>query len=119
MQVKDILEQLAAHPDGSFLDLVDFNDHGFGACSIEGVSPVWEMHPDTDEFFYVIEGQFELTLLRDEGEEHIVIPAGSVGVVPRGLWHRPAAPQGAKFMYLTPGTSLHSDSDDPRKESPA
>jgi len=82
------------------------------------VSPVWEMHPDTDEFFYVLEGTFEITLLTDTGPICHVAPAGSTFVIPRGLWHKPAAPNGAKFMYMTPGQSLHSDAEDPRETAP-
>lgn len=115
MKVKDIREQLASVPEGTFLDVVGFNQHHVGACSITGVSPVWEMHPDTDEFFYIIEGTFEVTVLTQTGTEHLIAPAGSTLVVPRGLWHKPAAPNGAKFLYLTPGQSLHSEAEDPRE----
>ncbi|MDJ0749529.1 MAG: cupin domain-containing protein [Woeseiaceae bacterium] len=115
MDVNDILSELAAVPEGTFLDVVRFNDHHIGACSITGVSPVWEMHPDTDEFFFIIEGIFEVTVLTETGVEHRLAPAGSTLVIPRGLWHKPAAPQGAKFLYLTPGQSLHSEAEDPRE----
>ena len=114
MEVKDIQAILAASPEGTFLDLAEFNDHAFGACSITGISPVWEMHPDTDEFFHILEGEAEITLLEESGEKHYVAPAGSVFVVPKGIWHKPAAPNGARFIYFTPGQSLHSDADDPR-----
>ncbi len=117
MEVKDILTELAAVPDGTFLDISAFNGHHIGACSITGVSPVWEMHPDTDEFFYVIEGTFEVTVLTENGAEHRAAPAGTSLVIPRGLWHKPAAPKGAKFLYLTPGQSLHSEAEDPRESA--
>ena len=71
------------------------------------------MHPDTDEFFYVIEGTVEITLLEDE-RNHYAAPAGSSFVVPKGVWHKPGAPEGAKFIYYTPGESLYSESEDPR-----
>ena len=53
MEVIDINEELSKHPAGTFLNLLKFNDSHIGACDITGVSPVWEMHPDTDEFFYI------------------------------------------------------------------
>ena len=87
MKVTDIVSLLNAHPEGSFLDFAAFNGQNFGTCSITGVSPVWEMHPDTDEFFYIIEGQFEITLLEGDSHEHCVAPAGSAFVVPKGIWH--------------------------------
>ena len=115
MVVKDILAELAQHPDGTFLNVMDFNDSAIGACSITGESPVWEMHPDTDEFFHVLDGELQLTLLENSGAKRYQVPAGSVFVVPQGIWHKPAAPNGVKFVYFTPGTSLHSDADDPRQ----
>lgn len=114
MQITDLQKLLNANTDGEFLDVASFNGHQFGTCRITGTSPYWEMHPETDEFFYVLEGVFELTLLLDSGSELKRIPAGSVGVVPHGIWHRPGAPEGAAFLYLTPGQTLHSDKDDPR-----
>ncbi len=115
MQVKNIVDELAKVPAGEFVDLMTFNSHQLGASDITGVSPGWEMHPDTDELFYVLEGQFEITLLtQDGGSELHVANAGETMVVPTGLWHKPAAPEGAKFIYLTPGKTLHSDAEDPR-----
>ena len=116
MELKNVLTELAANPPSSFLNLVQFNGHAFGSCDITGSSPVWEMHPDTDEFFYIIEGEFEMTLLSGDEPEHCVAPAGSVFVVPKGIWHKPAAPNGSKFLYFTPGQTLHSEADDPRVE---
>ncbi|MEO1003018.1 MAG: cupin domain-containing protein [Cyanobacteria bacterium J06638_7] len=118
MDVKALLAELQAVPEGTFLNVLPFNGHAIGACRITGVSPVWEMHPDTDEFFYILEGTFELTLLTEEGSEFHSAAAGSALVVPRGLWHRPGAPQGAQFLYFTPGQSLHSEAADPRLATP-
>ena len=113
MDVADVLGLLAENPKGSFLQVSSFNDHGFGACEVTGVSPGWEMHPDTDEFFFVIEGIVEITLLEAE-PRHYIAHAGSSFVVPRGIWHRPGAPDGAKFIFYTPGQSLYSELADPR-----
>ena len=115
MDITDVNKLLAEHPEGSFLDFSAFNGKSFGTCAVTGVSPGWEMHPDTDEFFYVIEGTVEITLL-EESPTHYVAPAGSSFVVPQGIWHKPGAPEGAKFIYFTPGQSLYSESDDPRVE---
>ena len=114
MHVTDVLRLLNDHPEGTFLEFSRFNGHPFGTCDLTGVSAVWEMHPDTDEFFYVLSGCVEITLLEDSGPVHHVAPAGSSFVVPRGVWHRPGAPDGARFLFFTPGQSLHSESDDPR-----
>lgn len=113
MDITDVRKLLAENPEGSFLDFSAFNGTSFGTCSVTGISPGWEMHPDTDEFFYVIEGTVEITLLEDK-QNHYTAPAGSSFVVPKGVWHKPGAPEGAKFIYYTPGESLYSESEDPR-----
>ncbi|WP_052713186.1 cupin domain-containing protein [Pseudoalteromonas rubra] len=115
MKITDVFEYLDAHPEGSFLRLADFNGYSFGTCNIKGVSPGWEMHPDTDEFFFVIEGYLEILLLQDTPKSYRA-NAGSAFVVPKGIWHKPGAPDGAKFIHFTPGQSLYSERDDPRVE---
>ena len=114
MEVIDINDALSKHPEGTFLDLLAFNDAHFGACDITGVSPVWEMHPDTDEFFFILQGRFEMVLLDGESSSQHVIDAGSCFVVPKGIWHKPGAPDGCQFIHFTPGESLHSEAVDPR-----
>lgn len=117
MEVIDVAEELSKHPSGSFLNLAQFNGTSIGACDITGVSPVWEMHPDTDEFFFILEGQFEIVLLDGETPSEHIVSAGSAFVVPTGIWHKPAAPNGCKFIHITPGESLHSEAIDPRVET--
>ena len=113
MDIRNVGAELDSNAEGTFLGLVEFNGHSVGACSVTGVSPVWEMHPDTDELFYIIEGRFEIVLLEENGERRYSAGAGSVFVVPKGVWHKPGAPGGARFLYHTPGRSLHSDAQDP------
>lgn len=117
MEINDFKAALAAHPAGTFLNLVEVNGHNPGACDISGVSRVWEMHPDTDELFYILEGRCEMNVLEDDGPVDYQAEADSTFVVPRGLWHKPGAPDDCKFLYLTPGESLHSDAEDTRGHS--
>lgn len=117
MEITNILKLLEDNPEGTFLEVSPFNGRTFGTVDVTGVHPGWEMHPDTDEFFYVIEGTVEITLLEgDDAPRHYVAEAGSSFVVPQGVWHKPGAPSGAKFLYFTPGQSLESMSPDPRLE---
>lgn len=109
MEIKNIVDVLTSEPEGSFLDIAQFNEHNFGVCSIVGISPVWEMHPDTDEFFHIVEGEAVFTLLETSGEKEYRASAGSVFVVPKGIWHKPGSPDGMKFLYFTPGESRHSE----------
>ncbi len=114
MQTSNLLQLLNDNPEGTFLEFGSFNGKPFGTCRVTGVSPGWEMHPDTDEFFYVIEGTVEITLLEEADAKHYVAPAGTSFIVPQGIWHKPGAPTGAKFIHFTPGESLYSESEDPR-----
>jgi mannose-6-phosphate isomerase-like protein (cupin superfamily) len=114
MKVVNVLEGLSQSPKGDFKELLLFNNKAVGAVDIHGVSPVWEMHPESDELFYVIEGVLEIELLTDAGSKLYSASANETMVVPKGFWHKPSAPNGAKFFYLIAGQSLHSDEEDPR-----
>jgi mannose-6-phosphate isomerase-like protein (cupin superfamily) len=48
----------------------------------------WERHPDGDKLLQVLEGELDITLLAAIGLLQETIRAGSILVVPRGLWHR-------------------------------
>lgn len=116
MQVKDIFSELASHPQGSFINLLNFNGQSIGVCDIDGAPPTWEMHPDTDEFFYIIEGQLDIVLLRGHSKETHRACAGSGFVIPQGIWHKAVAQERVKLMYYTPGRSIYSNATDPRRE---
>lgn len=66
--------------------------------------PTWEVHPEGDEFVYLLEGDTDF-LLWEDGEERTVRVSepGSYVVVPRGAWHtaRPHAP--TTMLFVTPG----------------
>jgi mannose-6-phosphate isomerase-like protein (cupin superfamily) len=116
MEIKNVVDELAKHPEFTFLDVIPFNQHKVGALSVTGVAPGWEMHPDTDELFYIIDGEAEFVLYEASGPKSCVASAGNIFAVPKGIWHKPGAPKGAKFFYLTPGKSLSSEMDDPRED---
>ena len=42
MDIKNVMQELSRHPEGTFLDIVGFNGKSFGACTVTGVSPVWD-----------------------------------------------------------------------------
>lgn len=66
--------------------------------------PTWEVHPEGDEFVYLLEGDTDF-LLRHNGEEHRVRVSepGTYVMVPKGAWHtaRPHAP--TTMLFVTPG----------------
>ncbi len=56
----------------------------------------WHKHDDEDEFFYVVEGLFFIDL---EGRTAELSP-GQGFVVPKGVMHRPRAPQRTVILMV-------------------
>ncbi len=66
------------------------------------------MHPDGDEFLYIVNGVMELIL--DDGDERavgvetkVLLGSGDAYVVPRGVWHRLEAVEPSYLIHVTPG----------------
>lgn len=56
----------------------------------------WHKHTDDDEFFYVVEGKLLIDL-----EDHTIELAPRQGVViPKGVMHRPRAPQRTVMLMV-------------------
>jgi mannose-6-phosphate isomerase-like protein (cupin superfamily) len=88
------------------------NDYDVRIAKVAG-EHVWHTHDGTDEFFLVLEGELHIAL-RDPDGRTVVLPRGSVFVVPRGVEHRPTAPEGAAILLFEPtGTSTVGDRHDP------
>jgi mannose-6-phosphate isomerase-like protein (cupin superfamily) len=47
-----------------------------------------EMHPDGDEFHFLVSGRLDLVLEEDPGNRVVELTAGSSTAVARGVWHR-------------------------------
>ena len=68
---------------------------------------VWHSHPDTDDFFLVLEGRLTIQL-RDRAIE---LGPGELYVVPRGVEHCPRSDEGAAILLIEPlGTPNTGDS---------
>ena len=48
-----------------------------------GLGSPWHVHPDEDEWFYVLDGEFTFYV----GEERLSLPAGSFAFGPKGVPH--------------------------------
>jgi mannose-6-phosphate isomerase-like protein (cupin superfamily) len=74
---------------------------------------VWHVHQDTDEFFLVLDGRFDIALREAGGQERTVeLSAGDIFVVPRGTEHKPSSPGGAILMFEPAGTVNTGDRHD-------
>jgi mannose-6-phosphate isomerase-like protein (cupin superfamily) len=71
---------------------------------------VWHVHQDTDEFFLVLAGRFDVAVREAGGSETtIVLGKGDTFVVPKGTEHKPSSPGGAILTYEPSGTSTTGD----------
>jgi mannose-6-phosphate isomerase-like protein (cupin superfamily) len=70
---------------------------------------VWHAHEDTDEFFLVVDGTFDVSLREDGQERTVNLRAGDIFVVPRGTEHKPSSAGGAILMFEPSGTLTTGD----------
>ena len=68
----------------------------------------WHSHPETDEFFLVIEGRLTIGLRDGDGqaagprEREVTLGPGEIFVVPRGVEHRPRAETETSALLIEP-----------------
>ncbi|WP_051717153.1 cupin domain-containing protein [Streptomyces megasporus] len=85
------------------------NDYDVRIAHAEG-EHVWHVHEDTDEFFLVLDGRFDIALRDADGDERTVaLNKGDVFVVPRGTEHKPSSPGGSILMFEPTGTASTGD----------
>lgn len=85
------------------------NDYDVRIAHVQG-DHVWHAHDDTDEFFLVLDGRFDIAMRNDAGEEWSVsLGAGDTFVVPKGTEHKPSSPGGSILMFEPSGTSTTGD----------
>ena len=85
------------------------NDYDVRIAHAKG-EHVWHVHDQTDEFFLVLDGIFEVTLRGADGGEHTVtLHEGEIFVVPKGTEHKPSSPGGSIMMFEPSGTSTTGD----------
>jgi mannose-6-phosphate isomerase-like protein (cupin superfamily) len=71
---------------------------------------VWHVHEDTDEFFLVLDGRFDVAIREPDGTERtVVLRRGDTFVVPKGTEHKPSSPGGSILMFEPSGTSTTGD----------
>jgi mannose-6-phosphate isomerase-like protein (cupin superfamily) len=85
------------------------NDYDVRIAHAKG-EHVWHVHDDTDEFFLVLDGHFEVALRGADGvETTVALRAGDTFVVPRGTEHKPSSTGGSILMFEPSGTSTTGD----------
>jgi mannose-6-phosphate isomerase-like protein (cupin superfamily) len=79
--------------NGQYVKLVKFKDEF-----------VWHKHDNEDEMFYVLKGKFNMEY-RDKSVE---INENEFVIVPRGVEHKPVAPEEVSVMLFEPKTILNT-----------
>jgi mannose-6-phosphate isomerase-like protein (cupin superfamily) len=77
--------------------IAEMNDYQFKLVKVLGEF-VWHDHADTDEVFFVIDGELKIEF-RDGA---VTLRGGEMCVIPRGVEHKPRAEQECKIMLVEP-----------------
>ena len=83
--------------------IAQLNDYHFKIAKIEGKF-VWHSHPETDEVFIVIDGEFKMQLR----EGSFVVAAGEMCVIPKGVEHQPVAEKECAILMIEPAGTLNT-----------
>ncbi len=84
------------------------NDYYIRIAHVRG-EHVWHVHDHTDEFFLVLDGQFDIALRDGDGERTVSLHSGEILVVPCGIEHKPSSPGGSILMFEPSGTLTTGD----------
>lgn len=110
MKPVNLTEALASfHEIYSPRIVATMNDYDVRIAHTEG-EHVWHVHDDTDEFFLVLDGRFDIAIRGADGTEStVVLHKGDTFVVPKGTEHKPSSPGGSILMFEPSGTSTTGD----------
>lgn len=85
------------------------NDYDVRVAHTDG-EHLWHVHDNTDEFFLVLDGQFDIAMRDADGAETtVVLRKGDTFVVPKGTEHKPSSPGGEILMFEPTGTPTTGD----------
>ncbi|MFZ2999352.1 MAG: cupin domain-containing protein [Undibacterium umbellatum] len=63
----------------------------------------WEMHPQADEFVYLLSGRADFLIELDDTVEYIHMKAGEAVLVPKGRWHTAKVFAESRMLFMTRG----------------
>ena len=86
--------------------IAEMNDYQFKVVKLLG-DFIWHDHLDTDETFIVLEGRLRI----DFRDGHVLVNAGEMYVVPKGIEHKPCAEQEVKLLLIEPKGVLNTGSE--------
>lgn len=84
--------------------VADLNDYKVVVVKVKGEF-VWHSHPETDDFFLVLDGRLTIQL---RGEDDVELSAGELFVVPAGVEHCPRSEGGADVLLIEPRGTVNT-----------
>ncbi|MBN9669335.1 cupin domain-containing protein [Roseibium aggregatum] len=84
--------------------VADVNDQSVKLAKVKGEF-VWHDHKDEDELFFVIKGSLTI---RYRDRDDVVLKAGDMHVVPKGIEHNPLAEEECWLMLFEPAETKHT-----------
>jgi mannose-6-phosphate isomerase-like protein (cupin superfamily) len=70
--------------------------------------PTWEMHPNGDEFVYLLTGSADLLLERSDGARTLQLRDTGAVLVPRGVWHTAKVHSPSRMLHVTLGAGTET-----------
>ena len=108
IDIADKLAQFSEHWSPKVV--ARLNDYEIKLAKLKGEF-VWHTHDDTDELFLVIDGTLTIRLRVGGGtEQSVVLRAGQLYVVPRGVEHCPTADGDVSVMLIEPAGVVNTGS---------
>ena len=80
------------------------NDYDVRIAHVKG-EHVWHVHEETDEFFLVLKGHFDIAMREGSAEKVVHMSEGDTYVVPRGVFHKPSSDGASILMFEPTGTN--------------
>ncbi len=76
--------------------------------------PTWEVHPEGDEFVYLLEGDTDFLLLVDGQQKVVRVErSGDFVIVPKGIWHTARPRTKTSMLFITPGEGTENAEQPP------
>jgi mannose-6-phosphate isomerase-like protein (cupin superfamily) len=83
--------------------IAEMNDYQFKLVKLKG-DFIWHDHKYTDETFIVIDGVLRI----DFRDGSVLVSAGEMFVVPKGIEHKPYAEREVKLLLIEPRGALNT-----------
>jgi mannose-6-phosphate isomerase-like protein (cupin superfamily) len=75
------------------------------------------MHPNGEEFVYLLAGAVDLVLTKNDVETSVSLRPNNASIVPRGVWHRIIVQKPATLLFITPSAGTQQRPIEAKRQS--